>query len=93
MAAGTKQRLTVVDPARARVQDGATLLTDGMSLPTLPGVVYFVRVRPGAVIWGARNAHTASIYYRYEMQTTTGRLTYQAAGIYASAGRCDNPNI
>ncbi len=93
MAARGKERLAVVDPARGRVQEGATLLADGMASPMLPDLVYFVRVTPGEVVWGARNARTASIYYRYDMQEATGRLTYQADGVNAAAGRCDNLNI
>lgn len=93
MAARGKERLAVVNPTYGRVQDEATSIADGMASPTLPDLVYFVRVTLGEVVWGARNARTAAIYYRYDMQTMTGRLTYQAAGIDAVAGRCDDPNI
>ena len=72
VAARGEERLAVVDPARGRVLDQAILLADGKASPTLPDVVYFVRVTPGEVAWGARNARTGLIYYRYDMREATG---------------------
>ncbi len=37
--------------------------------------------------WGARNIRTGATYYRYEFDTATGRLSYDAEALHAE-GTC-----
>ncbi len=76
-----------LDPARRMVVQNGLPLADDAHSEELPGLAYFVSAADGTVVWGARNARTGATYYRYELDTAAGILSYDAERFHAK-GTC-----
>ena len=81
-----------LDPARRMVVQNGLPLADGTLSAELPGLAYFVSEAGGIVAWGARNARTGTTYYRYELDTAAGTLSYDAERFHAEGPACHRPS-
>ena len=76
-----------LDPARRMVIQNGLPLADGARSEELPSLAYFVSAAGSIIVWGARNARTGATYYRYELDTAAGILSYDAERFHAE-GTC-----